>query len=67
MADTKIKRCKQCGDKDEDMCGDLCMLCFEFENNPKTFGLTEEQAEDQKRCADYIFKNGIKSNIPNEL
>ena len=58
-------QCPNCGDWDYDALSDdqECRICWEFENHPETFELTEEQDEEWKRCSDYIMKHNITANV----
>lgn len=58
-------QCPNCGDWDYDAIAEdsECMVCFEFENNPEVFELTEEQNEEWNVSSKYVMDNKITANV----
>jgi len=58
-------QCPNCGYWDYDALNEdqECRICWEFENHPETFELSQEQLDDWNKSADYIMKHKITANV----
>ncbi len=56
--------CKECKEFEEDLSHDgLCCVCWELENHPETFVISDQDAKDWDECAKYIQDKGISPNL----
>jgi len=54
----KTTDCPDCHEQ-----GGICEVCWNFEQNPEWFTMTQEEWERAEESADYIRKNGITPNL----
>jgi hypothetical protein len=57
--------CPECKDWDyDDLNGSMqCRVCWEMENHPETFELTETQIKEWNEASDYVMKHKLSPNL----
>lgn len=61
----KMYKCPGCQDWDYDNLehNKQCRVCFELDNNPEQFVISEEDNKEWNKCAKYIMDHNISSNL----